>query len=43
MVEHKNIIKLYNYFIQNCNLYLILEPALDGHLDKYIKVNFIFE
>jgi serine/threonine protein kinase len=36
-MSHPNIIKVYGFFEDFLNLYIIMECALDGHLSDFIK------
>jgi serine/threonine protein kinase len=36
-VNHPNIIKMYGYFEDSSNIYIILEVALGGHLYNIIR------
>ena len=38
-LNHPNIIKFYNYIIENGNYYLFLEYAKNKDLFKYIRIN----
>ena len=42
-LNHPNIVKLYGFFHDKDNLYLIMECCLSGHLLKLIKQRKIFE
>lgn len=38
-LNHPNIIKMYGYFDDQTNIYIIMEVALGGQLYKYLKKN----
>ncbi len=38
-LDHPNIVKFYDYFIEKNYLFMVLEPAKDGNLFTYIKSN----
>lgn len=42
-LNHPNIVKLYGFFEDKVNIYLIMECCLSGHLLKLIKQRKIFE
>lgn len=42
-LDHPNIVKLYGFFHDKENLYLVMECCLSGHLLKLIKQRKIFE
>ena len=43
-VDHPNILKIYEYYIDSANIYIATELCLRGDLSKYVKkLGFIAE